>query len=97
MYSKISLDLYSTLYQQITKKSFVDNNYNSARMEGLHFIMLLSMGAAPELKLFSNKVTSICIYMDISLLHVPFYFHVYTLYGHMLITLDLHVLPTGKT
>ena len=61
--------------------------------------MLLSMGAAPELKLFSNKVTRICIYiyMDISLLHVPFYFHVYTLYGHMLITLDLHVLPTGKT
>lgn len=66
-------------------------------MEGLHFIMLLSMGAAPELKLFSNKVTRICIYMGISLLHVPFYFHVYTLYGHMLITLDLHVLPTGKT
>ena len=63
MYSKISLDLYSTLYQQITKKSFVDNNYNSARMEGLHFIMLLSMGAAPELKLFSNKVTRICIYI----------------------------------
>ena len=30
-------------------------------MEGLHFIMLLSMGAAPELKLFSNKVTRICI------------------------------------
>ena len=51
-------------------------------MEGLHFIMLLSMGAAPELKPFSNKVTCICIYMDISLLHVPFYFHVYTLYGH---------------
>ena len=44
--------------------------------------MLLSMGAAPELKPFSNKVTCICIYMDISLLHVPFYFHVYTLYGH---------------
>ena len=63
MYSKISFRfIYSTLYQQITKKSFVDNNYNSARMEGLHFIMLLSMGAALELKLFSNKVMCICTY-----------------------------------
>ena len=35
--------------------------------------------------------------MDISLLDVPFYFHVYTLYGSMLIKLDVHVLTTGKT
>ena len=34
--------------------------------------MLLSMGAAPELKLFSNKVTRICIYIYI--------------YGHFFVT-----------
>ena len=35
--------------------------------------------------------------MDISLLDVPFYFHVYTLYVSMLIKLDVHVLTSEKT
>ena len=65
-------------------------------MEGLHFIMLLSMGAALELKLFSNKVMCICIYGHFFVTCTFLLPCVYTL-PNMLIKLDLHVLTTGKT